>query len=311
MNAFSRKSLGCICLFLASLGLSLHAQTEDPCKYISTETEKKSEVKKDSSKISKWKLVQKHQFDFAFNGNSRNETSKAVCKLSASSRLAFELKYNHNKTSLEANLSDELSANVFFDSTFEKLNDLVRLKISAEHNTQKENFKKSASAQLSTQKLPTKKTNSSTKESSFLSPAEVILAFGMNIKLNTIGNVECGIGSLKLSCINQKALYDLHETDELHGIPRSKSHKLEGGISIQTQWQKSITKNISWENKSLIFSSFSEPLMPNLEFRNNFQLKSGKMIQTFIRSVYTYNKDKWPPSSFGGEIALGVMLEKN
>jgi hypothetical protein len=311
MNAFSRKSLGCICLFLASLGLSLHAQTEDPCKYIPAETEKKSEVKNDSSKISKWKFVQKHQFDFAFNGNSRNETSQAICKLSASSRLAFELKYQHQKTTIETNITDELSANLLLDSTFEKLNDLVRLKISAEHNTQKENFKKSASAQLSTQKLPTKKNGSSTIESTFLSPAEVILAFGMNIKLNTKGSVECGIGSLKLSWINQKALYDLHKTEELHGIPRSKSHKLEGGISIQTQWQKSITRNIIWENKSLIFSSFNEPGMPNLELRNDFLLKSGKSLQTAIRSIYTYNKTKWPPSSFGGEIALGVMLNKD
>jgi hypothetical protein len=311
MSEFLRKSLGCICLFLASLGLSLHAQTEDPCKFIPTETEKKSEVKKDSSKISKWKFVQKHQFDFAFNGNSRNETSKAVCKLSASSRLAFELKYNHNQTSIEANFSDELSANVLFDSTFEKQNDLVRIKITAEHNTPKENFKKSASAQLSTQKLPTKKNGSSTIESALLSPAEVILAFGMNIKLNTKGSVECGIGSLKLSWIDQKSLYDLHQTQELHGIPRSKSHKLEGGISIQSQWQKPITKNITWENKSLVFSSFNQPGVPNLELRNDFLLKSGKSLQTAIRSIYTYNKTKWPPSSFGGEIALGVMLNKD
>jgi hypothetical protein len=103
----------------------------------------------------------------------------------------------------------------------------------------------------------------------------------------------------------------LHKTEELHGIPRSKSHKLEGGISIQTQWQKSITKNITWENKSLIFSSFNEPGIPNLELRNDFQLKSGKMMQTVIRSIYIYNKTKWPPSSFGGEIALGVMLNKD
>jgi hypothetical protein len=73
-----------------------------------------------------------------------------------------------------------------------------------------------------------------------LSPAEVILALGMNFKINTIGSVECGIGSLKLSWIDQKSLYDLHQTQELHGIPRSKSHKLEGGISIQSQWQKPI-----------------------------------------------------------------------
>ncbi len=306
-----RKSLGCICLFLASVGLSLHAQTEDPCKYIPTETEKKSEIISDSSKSSKWKLVQKHQFDFAFNGNSRNEASKAICKLSASSRLAFELKYQRQKTSVEANLTDELSANLLLDSTFEKLNDLVRLKITAEHNTQKENFKKSASAQLSTQKLSTKKNGSSTIESTFLSPAEVILAIGMNFKINTIGGVECGIGSLKLSWINQKSLYDLHQTQEIHGIPRSKSHKIEGGISIQSQWQKPITKNITWENKSLLFSSFAEPGMPNLELRNNFLLKSGKSLQTAVRSIYTYNKTKWPPSSFGGEIAVGVMLNRN
>lgn len=305
------------CLRIAFLLLwitsNLKAQYDDPCKYIPSTTISKQDAEsmKDSSSKNRWKFAQKHQFDFALNGRSRNESSKAVCKLSASSRLAFELKYQRSNTSVETSITDETSATLIFDSTLEKQNDLLRIKISAENNTTKDHFKKSASAQLSTQKFNSVKADSKIISSTFLSPAEVILALGMNIKLKSSGKIECGIGSLKLTWIDQKVLYDLQQVEELHGVPRNKSHKLEGGISLQTQWQKLIAKNITWENKSLIFSSFNEPGMPNLELRNDFLLKSGKSIQTTVRSIYTYNKNKWPPASFGGEIALGLMLNKN
>ena len=310
-NLLHQKCLK-IAFLLLWIAPCIQAQFDDPCKFRAPEKNENTQpVKPDSLKPSKWMVAQKHQFDFALNGRTRNETSRSICKLSASSRLAFELKYQHKKTSIEASLIDETSVNIFLDSTFEKQNDLLRLKITTEHNTQKENFKKSASAQLSTQKLPTKKNGSQINESTFLSPAELILALGMNIKLQSNGRIECGIGSLRLTWIDQKKLYDLHKSAKLHGIEKGQSHKLEGGLSLQTQWQKSITKNITWENRSLVFSSITEPGMPNLEVRNDFLMKSGKSLQTAIRSIYTYNKTKWPPASFGGEIALGVMLNRN
>lgn len=309
---FQQKSIGIA--FLINLIVSnINAQFDDPCKYIPStiSSEQETESKKDSSLKNRLKFAQKHQFDFALNGRTRNESAKAVCKLSASSRLAFEFKYQHTNTTVEASITDETSATILFDSTLEKQNDLLRVKISAEKNTAKEGIKKSATAQLSTQKFNSIKADSKIITSAFLSPAEVIFALGMNIKLKSSGKIECGIGSLKLTWIDRKALYELHKVEELHGIPRNKTHKLEGGISLQTQWQKLIAKNITWENKSLIFSSFNQPGIPNLELRNDFLLKSGKSIQTTVRSIYTYNKSKWPPASFGGEIALGVMLNKN
>lgn len=302
-----------IAFFLLLIGHDLEAQFEDPCKFSSqiVKTKKDTPATKDSLEQRHWKFSQKHQFDFVFNGRSRNESSKAICKLNASSRLAFEINYKNSNTSVETNISDETSANVFFDSTFEKQNDLFRVKISAENNTDQRNIKKSASAQLSSQKFNSINADNKMIQSALLSPAEVIFALGMNIRLKSSGKIECGIGSLKLTWIDKKMLYDLQQVEELHGVPRNKSHKLEGGISLQTQWQKLLAKNITWENKSLIFSSFTEPGMPNLELRNDFLLKSGKSFQTTIRSIYTYNKNKWPPASFGGEIALGVMLNKN
>lgn len=306
-----------MCKAMASLvlllGQDLIAQFDDPCKFTTliVKTKKDTNTTKDTLAKKQWRFSQKHQIDLAFNGRSRNESSKAICKLNASSRLAFEINYKNSNTSVETNIADETSANIFFDSTFEKQNDLFRVKITAENNTVKRNFKKSASAQLSTQKFNSINSNNKNIQSALLSPAEVIFALGMNIKLNSSGKIECGIGSLKLTWIDKKIIYDLQQVEELHGVPRDKSHKLEGGISLQTQWQKLIAKNITWENKSLIFTSFTEPGMPNLELRNDFLLKSGKTLQTTIRSIYTYNKNKWPPASFGGEIALGVTLNKN
>jgi hypothetical protein len=309
---FQQKSFR-LALLLLWFGFSLQAQFDDPCKYIPTTIEKKIETAdlKDTLSKKQWSFSQKHQFDFAFNAHTRDQSTRAVCKLNASSRLAFELKYQRSKIAFETSITDETSAIVFFDSTLEKKNDLLRIKISAENNSSKKIVKKSASALLSTQKFNSVKVDSKVINSAFLSPAEVIFAMGMNIKLKSSGKIECGIGSLKLTWIDKKALYELHKTQELHGVPRNKTHKLEGGISFQTQWQRLISKNITWENKSLIFSSFNEPGVPNLELRNDFLLKSGKSIQTTVRSIYTYNKNKWPPASFGGEIALGVMLNKN
>jgi hypothetical protein len=308
---FHRKCLN-IALLLLWIVPHIQAQFDDPCKFRGHEkTENALPSKPDSLKPSKWKLVQKHQFDVAFNGRTRNEISRSICKLSASSRLSFELKYLYKKTTVDASLIDETSATFLLDSIFEKQNDLLRLKISTEHNTQNENFKKSVSAQLSTQKLPAKKNGSDINESAFLSPAELILALGMNVKLKSQGRIECGIGSLRFTWIDQKKLYDLQKSTQLHGIEKGRGHKLEGGFSLQAQWQKTITKNITWENKTLLFSSITELGMPNLELRNDLLVKSGKSVQTAVRSIYTYNKTKWPPASFGGEIALGVMLNKN
>lgn len=309
---FQQKSFR-VALLLLWFGGNLQAQFDDPCKYIPPTIKKKIETAdvKDTLPKKQWNFSQKHQFDFALNAYSRDQSNRAVCKLNASSRLAFEIKYQRFNTSFETHITDETSANVFFDSTLEKKNDLLRVKISAENNTSKKSVKKSASALLSTQKFNSVKIDNKVINSAFLSPAEVIFAMGMNIKLKSLGKIECGIGSIKLTWIDKKALYELNQTEELHGVPRNKSHKLEGGISLQTQWQKLIAKNITWENKSLIFSSFNELGIPNLEFRNDFLLKSGKSIQTTVRSIYTYNKNKWPPASFGGEIALGMMLNKN
>lgn len=299
-----------IFLFLAQI----LAGQDDPCRYVRPVkiTPSDTVAKSDTSKSKPWKYTCKQLISFATLYQSRSENKSPGGKFTLSGKSDFKARYQKGIHALEFNLFDDSGFTIFPDSLIETTADQSQFKCSYQKEQGKKGQSSSASVQLSTQKLNAYATDSPEKrlKSSFLSPAEILLALGFTQDLQKKGQIELGLAGVKISWLNNKNLYNIHETNILHGIEQNRSCKVEGGLSFQSRYNTKIGKHITWENRSQVFSPLHPPHIPNIEVRNDFQIQTGKLLVTSIRSVYSYKTERWPPAALVGELALGLNLQK-
>jgi len=288
---------------------------DDPCKY--------SRYSPPADTISMILKKKKNQliYDNAISFRALSNQSAAnslIAKMQVSSTINFIYRNTGKRFTNELSLFDETSFQMIPDSTFENQKDLSRLKWSIQPAAaDNSNWKQTSSVVVQTQKLPVRKaiTGSTPEEkrleSAFLSPGIVLLSIGITRGLANNGKIECGFAGGKLTWIDQKKIYQTNDVQIISGVGKGKPFLIEGGVSMQASMKKNLNKFLRWENTTLVFADISAVNQPDVEFRNGFFWDHGKLFRTTLQTVYTYNRKRWPPSNWTGELALGFYLASN
>ena len=286
---------------------------EDPCEY-------KPEISKpDTSPLVVKKKPGNLIYDNAISFLALSDPGKSksfICKMQFSSTVNFLYRNASKGLINEFSLYDETALTP--DSIIENQKDLSRLKWSFQSASENNShWRQSSSLLVQTQKLPVRKEISGSHiperrmESTFLSPGIILFSIGITREFAGNGKVECGLAGGKLTWIDRKNLYETNNLLVISGVEKGKSFLLEGGFSMQASLKKNFNKFIRWENTTIIFADISAATQPDIEFRNGFFWDDGKLLRTTLRTVYTYDRKRWPPSSWTGELALGLYLARN
>jgi len=299
-------------LLLASIPMLLWGQSpppDDPCHYARPPA---ADTLKPTAPQPKSLAEPKHRWTYLIEAQASAHVLSAprpTCKMQIGWKQELEYRYRHQKLETALECRDELQIQAIPDSLLEKLRDALVLRYRIERKAD-DTTRLSAqfSAQFQTPKFKGKPSyeihKKQARNEGFLNPAQMLFAAGVRANWPGIGHLELGLASLKLSWMNDTILYTLQNTQTLHGIPRDPAYLLDGGWSLQSQWKYAWKTGISWDNRLQFFAGFTGVPKRELEWRSEWSLPIGKQIKTTLRSVYTYQSNRWPPALLQGELGL-------
>ncbi len=259
------------------------------------------------------------QYDFRVNLGaivlSRSIAQTGYCKLSTNLSTHVLWKFPRRKTASEIEIRDESGAVFIPDSLIEKVQDQLRIKLSHSHKiNDSARVLGSTSMVLTTEKFngmtSYTKLNPGTVNSGFLSPGELVSSAGFKLQSFGWGHIELGLAAFKVTWVANKKLYDIQQTAVLHQVRREQKAKIDGGLSLQTQIDRRLSKQVRWESRLLLFAGVGENTSRDIEFRNEWLINPDGSFKTSLRSVYSYKKGRWPPGNLTGEFTIGMNLSK-
>jgi len=242
-------------------------------------------------------------------------TSSYACKVNASSTFQNEISKQLKNTKLSAEIFDETGFSYISDSSYNKDRDLSRIKGSMQIAKLPKKYELSFSSLLQSQKLNTfvDQPDSAVKrklQSGPFSPGILTLALGFKKEIKSDVHLELGFAGTKITWISNKQLYLVQQTEEIAGVSRDKKANIEGGFSFQGKMDKQIAKNLKFQNTTIVFKDIFTNHDLSIEFRNSLSWEPVKYVSTAIRTVYTYDPNRWPPSLWLGEFNVGLNMEK-
>jgi hypothetical protein len=294
-----------ICLFCPG---NLFPQ-DDPCKIVKTKAIDSLCIPKAATrKISQFNLLLSIE-------KIKVNTNTYACKVNASSTFQNEICKQLKKTKLCADIFDETGFSYISDSSYNKDRDLSRVKGSIRIAELPKKYELSISAFLQSQKLNSfvNQPDSAVKrklQSGPFSPGILNLALGFKKEIQSDIHIELGLAGTKITWISNKQLYLVQQTEEIAGVARDKKANIEGGFSFQGKMDKQIAKNLKFQNSTIVFKDIFTNHDLSIEFRNSLSWEPVKYISTAIRTVYTYDPNRWPPSLWLGEFNVGLNMEK-
>jgi len=143
-----------------------------------------------------------------------------------------------------------------------------------------------------------------------LSPGILTMALGIKKEVQPNVHLELGLAGTKITWISNKQLYLIQHTDEIAGVSRNKKASIEGGFSFQGKMDTQIAKNLKFQNTTIVFKDIFTNHDLSIEFRNSLSWEPVKYVSTAIRTVFTYDPNRWPPSLWLGEFNVGLNMEK-
>jgi len=294
-----------ICLFCISKIFS----QDDPCKLGRTKSN-------DTLCIPKPKTSKTRQFNFLLSLEKiKVNTNSYACKVNASSTFQNEITKQLKNTKLSAEIFDETGFSYISDSSFNKDRDLSRVKGSMRIAELPKKYELSISSLLQSQKLNSfvHQPDSAIKrklQSGPFSPGILTLALGFKKEIKSDIHLELGLAGTKITWISNKQLYLVQQTEEIARVSRDKKANIEGGFSFQGKMDKQIAKNLKFQNTTIVFKDIFTNHDLSIEFRNSLSWEPVKYVSTAIRTVYTYDPNRWPPSLWLGEFNVGLNMEK-
>ena len=242
-------------------------------------------------------------------------TKTYACKVNASSTFQNEISKQLKNTKLNAEIFDETGFSYISDSIYNKDKDLSRLKGGFRIAELPKKYELSFTSLLQSQKLNSfvNQPDSAVKrklQSGPFSPGILTLALGFKKEIKSDIHLELGLAGTKITWISNKQLYLVQQTEEIAGVSRDKKANIEGGLSFQGKMDKQIAKNLKFQNSTIVFKDIFTNHDLSVEFRNSLSWEPVKYVSTAIRTVYTYDPNRWPPSLWLGEFNVGLNMEK-
>lgn len=242
-------------------------------------------------------------------------TNIYACKVNASSTFQNEISKQLKNTKLSAEIFDETGFSYISDSIYNKDKDLSRLKGGFRIAELPKKYELSFTSLLQSQKLNSfvNQPDSAVKrklQSGPLSPGILTLALSFKKEIKSDIHIELGLAGTKITWISNKQLYLVQQTEEIAGVSRDKKANIEGGLSFQGKMDKQIAKNLKFQNSTIVFKDIFTNHDLSVEFRNSLSWEPVKYVSTAIRTVYTYDPNRWPPSLWLGEFNVGLNMEK-
>ena len=281
---------------------------DDPCKITKIST-------KDSNCLKASTMSKSRQFNMLLAVDKiKINNNNYACKLSAASTFQNEISKQLKKVKMEGEVFDETSISVISDSVFQKDRDLTRLKGSIQIAKLPREYAISVSGILQSQKFNTfhLQPDSLVKrklQSGPLSPGILTMALGLKKEIQSNIHLELGLAGTKITWISNKQLYLIQQSDIIAGVPKDKRAAVEGGFSFQGKIDKQLSKNIKFQNTTIVFKDIFTNHDLSIEFRNSLSWEPVKYISTAIRTVYTYDPNRWPPSLWLGEFNVGLNMD--
>ena len=283
---------------------------DDPCKLVRIKSI-------DTVCIPKPQTSKTQQFNLLLSLEKiKVNTNTYACKVNASSIFQNEISKQLKNTKLSAEIFDETGFSYISDSIYNKDKDLSRVKGGFRIAELPKNYELSFTSLLQSQKLNSfvNQPDSAVKrklQSGPLSPGILTLALGFKKEIKSDIHIELGLAGTKITWISNKQLYLVQQTEEIAGVSREKKANIEGGLSFQGKMDKQIAKNLKFQNSTIVFKDIFTNHDLSIEFRNSLSWEPVKYVSTAIRTVYTYDPNRWPPSLWLGEFNVGLNMEKS
>ena len=301
-------------ILLFSFIIEVAYSQDDPCHYHPI-IPKKDSLSKPEKKSTQQSIKWDWQFA-AIKLDQVNSLSPSKFKLSLSENLNARIVSTKKKGETQLELYDETAFNWFIDSLASIDRDAFSLKWSAQKKSNNR-FRLDLNGQLQTRKskgFTTKEDSAGRRKiqnSGFLSPGTYTLNGGIAYSSKKLGTFEIGFASARIIWIQNKSLFDLQNTTDLAGVPRNNGYLLEGGISMQSQLEYPLLKQLRWENRSNCFYPISRNGKVDVQFKNTFYWSPPGSIKAIFRTAYSYNTSRWPPGMWTAEVSLGYVFEKS
>ena len=282
---------------------------DDPCKLVRIKSI-------DTVCIPKPQTSKTKQFNLLLSLEKiKVNTNTYACKVNASSTFQNERSKQLKNTKLSAEIFDETGFSYISDSIYNKDKDLSRLKGGFRIAELPKKYELSFTSLLQSQKLNSfvNQPDSAVKrklQSGPFSPGILTLALGFKKEIKSDIHLELGLAGTKITWISNKQLYLVQQTEEIAGVSRDKKANIEGGLSFQGKMDKQIAKNLKFQNSTIVFKDIFTNHDLSIEFRNSLSWEPVKYVSTAIRTVYTYDPNRWPPSLWLGEFNVGLNMEK-
>jgi hypothetical protein len=282
---------------------------DDPCKLVRIKSI-------DTVCIPKPQTSKTQQFNLLLSLEKiKVNTNTYACKVNASSTFQNEISKQLKNTKLNAEIFDETGFSYISDSIYNKDKDLSRLKGGFRIAELPKKYELSFTSLLQSQKLNSfvNQPDSAVKrklQSGPLSPGILTLALGFKKEIKSDIHLELGLAGTKITWISNKQLYLVQQTEEIAGVSREKKANIEGGLSFHGKMDKQIAKNLKFQNSTIVFKDIFTNHDLSIEFRNSLSWEPVKYVSTAIRTVYTYDPNRWPPSLWLGEFNVGLNMEK-
>jgi hypothetical protein len=266
--------------------------------------------------IQKANNIRSNEFDLLLTlERIKISTHKYACKFNATSTFQNEITKQLKNTKVNAEIFDETGFSYINDSNFNKNKDLSRIKGSLLITEFPKKFEFSISSMLQSQKLNSfvNDPDSAVKrklQSGPFSPGILTLALGFKKEIKPDIHLELGLAGTKITWISNKQLYIVQQTEEIAGVSRDKKANIEGGFSFHGKMDKQIAKHFKFQNTTIVFKDIFTNHDLSIEFRNSLSWEPVKYVSTALRTVYTYDPNRWPPSLWLGEFNVGLNLEK-
>ena len=287
---------------------------DDPCRYKPLAPPKDSVPTPEKTK---------HQYSLkwawqcaAIKLEQENSLTPSLYKINLTENLNAHFLTVKKKIETQLDINDDTGFNWFVDSLSMLDRDAFSMKW-AMLKESKSRFRLDFNSQLQTRKskgfsmIEDSVGKRKVQNSGFLSPGIYTLNGGVAYSSKRLGSLEVGLAAARISWIQNKSLFDVQKTQEIAGVPRNDGYLLEGGISMQSQLEYPLLKQLRWENRSNCFYPISRNGNVDVQFKNTFYWSPAGSIKAILRTAYSYNTSRWPPGMWTAEVSLGYVFEKS
>jgi hypothetical protein len=289
---------------------------DDPCKFYIKPTYIDSTTAKPKTTSIQYSLISNINLS-AFKLENASLDRARSFKIALSSNINAKTDIKMKQCMINIELNDLSGFDWISDSIFQFNKDLMNFKFAIQSNEKKKvvlNFNSIAQSQkfrtfiLSSDSMgrPLKKQNAG-----FFSPGIMLINGGLSYSGNARNKVELGIASLKLNCLANKKLYDIHNTNELSGIPKDTRYVLTGGLNLQSLLEKNLGSLLTWENSSVWFYPIGKKPKLEVQIKNALTWKPLSNLQACLRTNYSYDEKRWPPGLWSAEFTLGFVFNQS